>query len=304
MRKSGDQEISSLDMLLDTMCNTFGGIVFIALLISILSSSLRKQSEQAEQDTTETVAQVDRNIEINRLSREQQELMAAVRHWEAVLVKSAQASGPSGAELGVLVASNETLSCALEALRQTNAALTVASVAAEESSKRDPATEADLRAQIDQLTENIQMKRQQSVRSVRLPRIHSVAGKIPVFVMIKDGKYYAVTAVPQRRPVLHNTDYDLGDVTVEKGSGMDVVEARKTAGQPIVADCERRGKFAQALTLLDPSRQFVSFAVYTNSFAQFNYVKTLFVSKGFEYNWIVSDGALQIVETSEPHVAQ
>ncbi len=32
----------SLDMLLDTMCNTFGGICFIALLVALISASTPK----------------------------------------------------------------------------------------------------------------------------------------------------------------------------------------------------------------------------------------------------------------------
>src|SRR5215218_408098 len=53
----------SLELLLDTMCNTFGGIIMIALLIALLSrdtdadangtQSFRKQLEQAERQTVE-----------------------------------------------------------------------------------------------------------------------------------------------------------------------------------------------------------------------------------------------------------
>ena len=38
--KSPNVISGSLDMLLDTMCNTFGGVCFIALLVSVISISL------------------------------------------------------------------------------------------------------------------------------------------------------------------------------------------------------------------------------------------------------------------------
>ncbi len=38
--KGRDVMSGSLDMLLDTMCNTFGGVCFIALLVSVISVSL------------------------------------------------------------------------------------------------------------------------------------------------------------------------------------------------------------------------------------------------------------------------
>src|SRR5215212_9991705 len=53
----------SLELLLDTMCNTFGGIIMIALLIALLSrdtdadpnatQTFRKQLEQLEQQTAD-----------------------------------------------------------------------------------------------------------------------------------------------------------------------------------------------------------------------------------------------------------
>ena len=39
MRKKGDGD-SSLDLLLDTMCNTFGGIVFITILVALITNDV------------------------------------------------------------------------------------------------------------------------------------------------------------------------------------------------------------------------------------------------------------------------
>jgi hypothetical protein len=304
MRKCDEQDISSLDMLLDTMCNTFGGIVFIALLISIISSSLRYQDADDARESNETVIEVDRKIEANRLVREEQELHAAMRHLEATLARTGQERGSSGADLAALVASNESLRLEIETLDQTNAVLTTAMVDREEVTKRDMTTESDLRAQIAKLNDDLQEKRQAARRTVRLPRLHAIAGKRPVFVAIKDGKYYAVSTLPQQRLARQDAEYDTEDVAVEQSPGMDVIEARRNAGQLIKDKCEEQGKMAQALAGMDPEKQFVSFAVYANSFAEFNYVKALFVNKGFEYNWAVMEGALQIVVRAEPHEAQ
>ena len=41
----------SMDMLLDTMCNTFGGVCFIALMVVLISSAMPKsKDEQSELD--------------------------------------------------------------------------------------------------------------------------------------------------------------------------------------------------------------------------------------------------------------
>ena len=49
-RKNREVGAGSLDMLLDTMCNTFGGVCFIALLVAILSAMLPKDSGAPEED--------------------------------------------------------------------------------------------------------------------------------------------------------------------------------------------------------------------------------------------------------------
>ena len=40
MGRQNNGDLTSFELLLDTMCNTFGGIVFIALLLAILSQAL------------------------------------------------------------------------------------------------------------------------------------------------------------------------------------------------------------------------------------------------------------------------
>ena len=36
----------SMDMLLDTMCNTFGGVCFIALMVVLISSAMPKSKDE------------------------------------------------------------------------------------------------------------------------------------------------------------------------------------------------------------------------------------------------------------------
>lgn len=47
MRKKGEDE-SSLDLLLDTMCNTFGGIVFITILVALITNETTKVINQVK----------------------------------------------------------------------------------------------------------------------------------------------------------------------------------------------------------------------------------------------------------------
>lgn len=65
----------SMDMLLDTMCNTFGGVCFIALMVTIFSAALPKsESDDPEQVTEEQVVEK----EIEGLRRRRDMLKAAI----------------------------------------------------------------------------------------------------------------------------------------------------------------------------------------------------------------------------------
>jgi len=45
MTRKNDLNDSSLELLLDTICNTFGGVLFLAMLVSLLLTQTRKRSE-------------------------------------------------------------------------------------------------------------------------------------------------------------------------------------------------------------------------------------------------------------------
>lgn len=78
MKNRADISAGSLDMLLDTLCNTFGGVCFIALMVAILSAMLPKASSDdaaKESSVTEEMLAVQ---ERERLTRRRDELTAAV----------------------------------------------------------------------------------------------------------------------------------------------------------------------------------------------------------------------------------
>lgn len=76
---------ASLDMLLDTMCNTFGGVCFIALLIAIISYSLPRTDAEDVDAPSGVTAQMLFDRERERLTRMRDELRVAIQVQEALL---------------------------------------------------------------------------------------------------------------------------------------------------------------------------------------------------------------------------
>jgi hypothetical protein len=69
-------------MWLDTMCNTFGGVCFIALLICIISANLPKM---VAQDLEPDVKKIEQSQELKDLQRKKDELQAAVKAQNSLL---------------------------------------------------------------------------------------------------------------------------------------------------------------------------------------------------------------------------
>lgn len=142
----------SLDMLLDTMCNTFGGVCFIALMVAIISamSPAGKGVDDAGAETEQMLA--DRELE--RLARRRDELAAALSIQRSFVATNS--GGAAVVDMALLrsgVASNETAAAELKSrLRELEDAL--ASVATDsEYSRREAARLArvlkELEARLD-----------------------------------------------------------------------------------------------------------------------------------------------------------
>ena len=296
MRQKAENDTSSFYLLLDMMCNAFGGIVFIGLLIAVLSSSMSRQEQDKIKNSSRNLEQVERKLEYEKLSREQKELKAAATHLEETLAKIDQSSSPSaGSDLSVLISTNYLLRDACAALEATNDVLTALISDCINTIQLNLSTSSNLENQIKRLRADLKQRKEESKEIARLPREHTASGQRAVFIAIKDGKFYPISNFSKARP----RGYDEEEVVVESGPGRDVIELRKTGGEVIRQGSECLGKFALALNSIQKRVEFISFAVSTNSFAEFNYVKAIIVNHGYSYNWQISDEAIEIVVKEE-----
>lgn len=75
--KNKSPDTGSLDMLLDTMCNTFGGVCFIALMVAIISAAVPKTSQDDSAKPHVTEDQVIAK-EVARLEQQRDRLQVAI----------------------------------------------------------------------------------------------------------------------------------------------------------------------------------------------------------------------------------
>lgn len=175
----------SLDMLLDTMCNTFGGVCFIALMVAILSALMPAGKET---DGTETVTEqmlVDQEIE--RLVRRRDELKAAVQIQRSFVdTNASQMVAVNEAMLRSGVASNVAALASLKSerrdLEDALATLTTESEYSRREAARLERVLKDLEARLDR-----PVGRQ---RAVRTPMERELSGMRCENFWLRRGRLY------------------------------------------------------------------------------------------------------------------
>lgn len=91
MRNNKFLNNKSLDMLLDTMCNTFGGICFIALMVAIISATLPNKNNASNGDNAVT-EQMIINKRQSSMIRHRDELKAAISIQKTFLEENSNTS--------------------------------------------------------------------------------------------------------------------------------------------------------------------------------------------------------------------
>lgn len=275
----------SLDLLLDTMCNTFGGIILIAILVALLAGNrLQLASPAASGDAARLRAQATE--ELSRLQK-----VAAALH-QRILDEGLQRKVE-------LLRKTEELQAQLASIKQ---GLQVEEAALHQLETLDPQEQkAELELQLEQLQEQIKvalktgndlendmaarratlMRLQQQVRStietsvlrLRYPREHETS-KDRLYVLIKFGHLY-----PTQYPSGGRNDQTIDWAEVGDDS---IAKPRLSMGMNPQRDSTQTEAFFAGI---NPQTQYIAFIVFQDSFAEFRLAQRYCAGHNLEYGW-------------------
>ena len=278
----------SLDMLLDTMCNTFGGIILLAVLVTLLTSRERRVQSGPTSDTQELLQR--------RLSMAQTNLQQSL-HLSALL--QAKASGERWKTQIALLSSRKELQEELQQIRtaiaQNNMELDASSAvdpaerlkflnsqlaatqarklekqnslaAAEENSKR-------LKQRLEGLDKQASTMISESERQLRLPREYQT-GKRVIYFIARYGRIY-----PCRNSDLSRNDTDINWKSILDSNTAEPIRGRGI--DPLVNPEKLK------LFLRNQSKDTIYFVflVFEDAFPTFIRAKQIAVESGFAYGW-------------------
>lgn len=285
MRKLRPNSEESLDLLLDTLCNVFGGIILISCLLALLTNQ-------------KTPVPGDPNGISGAQGRLLAERIEAAKSELAGLLKISEKKKTTGQdELQSLISERNELQATLDRLRKlqpTNSDTTVSKDPvgdltvlrsevkaldqrlADAKARKDAADKKarDLAAQIQSLRSKITAEDEKRIEHVRFPKERQIT-KSAMNIILKYGTVY---------PLLDSTGANYSGITrVMKGAEDYEAIPKKTEGIPMKDIATLR----KLLASYKRGGVYVSLCVYPDSFETFRAIKALVLEAGLDYGFDV-----------------
>lgn len=254
MKRAVEESEGSLDLLLDTICNMFGGIVLIAILLAVVSQfsarvSRQVKREEAKEGVTkeqwqqqgETIALLQQNI--IELEEQTSQSRPVVENEEEDLDALARL-------LKALHAENDRLS---EEQLETAARLAKirAALSGEGGGTEGFAIESD---------------------------------GTPVFCAVRFGRFFAIHDVWSKAYPRARVERQVA--LLPQADGSVKVRLKKEVGQAVSQGCELRGAIRATLENIKPDREFLDVVVYPDSYASFVYLLKVIKKNHLGYSWV------------------
>lgn len=284
MKQRENISSGSLDMLLDTMCNTFGGVCFIALLIAIISASLPKDSSSSQE---EDVVQMAIDEKIETLSTQRDELVQALKVQKELLEKAVEEDA-SQEELEVVQKLLED-DARLEELKRRRVQL--------EEEIKTLATKTNYNEQEAERLQNLckalkeesETKQYTKKRVVRTPQERELQGYTPETVWLVKGCLYRLS---DANDVIRTETSEISwTYTPQLGGGSAVTERylASNACEKWLSNCY--------------GKRFVRIFTDAESFAELRLLLDFIIKKKIQYNWRWHEGSsIDFVEGNDGQV--
>lgn len=279
MKRRKTSSDSSLELLLDTICNTFGGVLFIAILAAILlanSSKVESLVEGAKPMSEEEVEQLR-----EQLTQSQARLDTARRDWQQQSNLAKQFADPNRAqrleEIRMMEAERDALTDeSREKIADTAKLYAEARKIQDDATKLEGAIK-DAERKLEADRQALRAAREAAAQSTTLPRVRSTS-KSPVAIIIRFGRMYVWHEYDRNNERIgpNKVDFvvDINSIPVK-------TIPKLNAGLPL-EDGQADGIRAK-LQRFNSSQFFIDAVVWPDSFEHFEVFKNQIIKMGFEY---------------------
>jgi len=279
----------SLDLFLDTICNMFGGIIFVVMLLVLLSFGRSSAVvKDAGLSTEQQNALMQRHRERDELEARKAMLEAAIA---AVVhdLDQVRASVPSDLwnEMQTLLTQIGTAEEQLDEYDRYWAELKERHAETEVRLATREKRRTDLSAEVKRVRRELDLVVQSQTVEARLPVTRRTT-KRPVWVMLRNDRAFLLYEVS--RGISSGMPEDR-DVEMQRFQGGNLFTAKKGGGFSVSSRIDEEERWLELLQAIDPLRQQVVFAVYPDSYESFLLIKTATLRAGIQYDVVPMDEA-------------
>jgi hypothetical protein len=303
MSRKAAPVVDSLDLLLDTICNTFGGILFIAMLVVILTNQLSRDAGPSAPSAESSRVLRRLRGELTESESRLTKLRQAVRQKEDL---ERQFADPES--LGLLESLRSLDDSSDELLNERTQKLT--DVAESQADLEETARELERLAQrLAEAKERLQLEKQRleqeaSLRSrtSEVPQQRATQkAAIPFF--LKAGRFISFVHRDEDGEIVHN---EAETTILEEAPGKKYIEVVPGAGIAVAVDGSNAADIAARLADFDKTKHFLSVFVFKDSFANFESLKNEMIRSGFEYHLVPfrDDARVYLGDQTEPVFVQ
>jgi hypothetical protein len=293
----------SLDLLLDTLCNAFGGIILITLLIALMSQEANDSTGSPRNFKTQwmleqqAISKLDNEIVIEESintslqsdpkNDASEKASVALRENEKLKQEKGSLS-ESIARLKKLIASipANSSNLAVDLQRQLRQ-LKGMEVENKELEKRLKEEIAQTESRLSSANKDIESSKRGRTQTLRLPKEKGKSGKKYIWVIVKHGKIYPIDWGHT------STTKQIFTIRIINDNATEYSPVRTRGFSPFRDQAE----IIQYFRTIDPSEKYLAFQIFPNDpcFKSFNQAKQIATSMGIGYAWAPRDKDIVLV---------
>lgn len=279
-RYSADQ--GSLELLLDTITNTFGGIVFLAILIVVLLQTTPDKIE----------AQPTQNSQKHTIdSRKLESLKAQIEELELQLrfldIFAAELSEP---DLEATLAELENRTEVREKLTEEKSVILEQLEKSKENmesiAQQQQTLDSELASnmqEVEKLQDQLESERKQRTIKAKFSEERSTS-KREYNVTLRYGRWY-IDILPSGKPNLEDF------IMLDTGGEYLTLTPKPNRGKPLTSGNTLSPEVLQELNNRDPKTEYICIGIWDDSFEEFQLLRDYLVNQGFNYRLIpLTDG--------------
>lgn len=269
----------SLDLLLDTICNTFGGIVFISMLVVVLlnmsgtSAETTTPSDESELEFQQLTADLDAaraRLLSMRQSRQQREQTRSqlVNDQQRRLAKALlDAETISESRTEEVASQLSQASVSQQAVNRIAKTLNARQRELDEKSRVLDGLDQEVESQAEKLQQELKARSQ----NVTPPKLELLPNHRSISLLLKGGRLTTVSRIGATGDEIPN----LGELQISQENGVDYVEAKVGSGVEVALDQSTKGQIQSLIKQFHPDKHVLKVWIWPDSFAHFQVVQNV-----------------------------